>query len=607
MRPLPDGGSTPTSAAVPQTLLTYARLAGELDDDLTAALRRAGEDFARFSATRPDLPYCIADPTPAAATYARRNADVDAWVGRIGAAFVRADTTGFLCSLTPHLVTVDDGALAAAGFPTREEARAAARALADVVKAGLDGAVSEDTLRSWGSQLTRYGRDAFFTAAFFERLGVEGTVKLPKMIEAAWPRDCIGRPDWGLDVLRPFSEALATALPATAASYRNGLADYVPGYSASSPEEYHLGLLFASGSFPADFLVRLGANVVVPPIADQRFSWPLHPTAWGPGIDPVANVLGAIARNPDASLRFVQAEEWTPHTNLELLLERWSADLDGDGGRAAAEVVRQALTSTSTAAAESVFDDTLSILGRVDSIRNPYLGDVVAEAAVVHIGHLATLASTEGDDVPSRLDAAQRGLTAALSDQGAARRVYDAALREVYDTFAAAEPGSDLAAAAWRVGSLLGLVESADAHAREVSTSERIARRQALLDGLTRITDLGLTFTSGRWIPFAAAGRDALLDHFRNDDELDRTLTDVHEFEARVRYQLSAVIAVRLAADGRLRPPFPLRPLDEMSGAQRAEFDGWLNSTPVREAITAARTVAGQRMDELENLLRMPG
>jgi hypothetical protein len=201
-----------------------------------------------------------------------------------------------------------------------------------------------------------------------------------------------------------------------------------------------------------------------------------------------------------------------------------------------------------------------------------------------------------------------RVLTTLLDDSAAAAKVYDAAVRYTYDRVGAADTSDTLGGEVWDAGSLFGLLLTADARAKVDDAKERIARREALLDAIGQITDLGLTLTKGRWIPFAKTGRDALIDSFRNDNELDRAWGDVDAFEAELRHRLSIVLAIRMVQNGDLRPPpGGLRPFDRMTPQQRTDFNAWLNSDHVRDAITSLRTQAGERMDEVERLLPEPG
>jgi len=77
-------------------------------------------------------------------------------------------------------------------------------------------------------------------------------------------------------VLRPFSEALATAMRTRtpddldmrdAFRLRHSFVDDIvippTTYDYDEPQERHLGLLFREGRFPTDVLLAVGRNVVI--------------------------------------------------------------------------------------------------------------------------------------------------------------------------------------------------------------------------------------------------------------------------------------------------------------------------------------------------------
>jgi len=630
-----------TSSAVPADLVRYAKGGRALDADLRSSAGAASEAVGAFRAARPEFGAGVGDPAADAVTYGADADELDAWVGRVGDAFRRADAAaggwwGALLwfALPPGTspVTVDDRALDGTGWPTHRQAAAAGAALADQLAPHLRDAspVAADRLEAWASQLALHEHDPAFTVAFFERLGVDATLRIPLLVERSYPMDEYGHPEWGLNVLRPFGEALAEATDTRRAlvgsgqqhdaanaylpdAYRlderfvDGLVTYRPGYGADDPEAYHQSLLFSAGVFPADVLVRLADNVVSTAMDGwQRRMEPLHLTPFGPIVDPVANVLAAVARNQEASARWLEEPFPGGDTNLELLLARYSNDLDGDGGRAAAEVLRQALAIPDPERATALFEATMAAVNKAGGIRNAFAEPVLVDATVRNMALFERLASDEGGEAETRLTSAHDYLVRLLGDDAAAARIYDAAMRDVYDAVGRARPGDTMGSEAWHVGSLLGLLLAADSNADLSSTKDRIARRQALLDGISQITDLGLTFVpGGKWMPFATAGRDKLLDGFAIDGQLDEALARRDVFEAKLRFELTAVFAVRLAASGQLAVPagVPLQPVDRMTDRQRAAFIDWVNSDKVRDAVGDIRTQAGQRMDEVERVL----
>ena len=609
---------------MPERLLAYPARTGELDHDLRRRAWQVVRAMERFADTRPEFGARTPDPGPEMLRLADEAEAFGAWVGRVGRAFSQADLARFLLPGVLLLgrnvpVTVGDAALVAAGWPTHAEAAAAGHAFADEIATALagHGDVDATTLEAWRDRMAVHSHDPAFTAGFFTRLGADGTLALPQLVEEQWPPDDRwGTPAWGLAVLAPFSRALATAMAADGlpAAHRlptrvtTEIVDHDAGYDPNQPEAHHHALLFSAGTFPTPVLLRLGALVVTPTLERRQRLGPIGLTAWGPGADPTALVLGALARNPEAATRFVDKDD-----NLDLLLERWP-ELDGDAGQAGAEVLRLALTGEAgnRRRAERLFDQAMQAVERIGAIRNPFAAEPLAEAAAVHIGHLQRLAATEGGGADGHADLVTARVFLTHLFDGAngdepARRLYAASAGAVYDTVNHLGGDADrgLSSEAWDVGSLLGLVLTADARAAVADTTDRIARRQALLDGLRQVTDLALTFTAGRWIPFAKAGRDHLLSQHTLDHELDETLADADAFEAALRFELSAVFAVRLAHDGVLDVPpgVALVPLADMTDDERRAFHRWVDSPPVRDAIGRVRLEAGQRMDEVEDAL----
>ena len=607
-----------TSSAVPSTLVAYATNAQQLNDDLRLAARTAREALAAFRSASPHDSAGSTDPADAAADYATRNDETDAWVGRVGMRFLLADGLGLLFGLHRFgsVVTIDDTRLAGAGFPSRTDAANAGRTFAASIAPSLTGddEIDRDALEAWRDEMALHAGDAAFAVAFYERLGADGAHRIALAIERNWPNDEYGRPTWGLDMLAPFSRALATAMDTRHAlvgaddvrdddnvdmpanfrldeSFVDALLEVPYTYSQDEPDEHHLTLLFREGVFPADVLLRLAEQVATPRLTRGMRAGPVGFSPWAWEADPVATTFGAVSRNQDASLAYLEThdDEWYDESNLRMLLDRW-AEIDGDGGAAAAEVFRQALTHPDRARSAALFDATVGELVDIGEVRNYFAFTAFADGAAFHIDRLATTAATEGD-----LDAlveTHRFLELLLVDSEAAAAIFDAALQETSDTFARAENGDALGSEVWRVGGLLGLVLSADTAADIDDAEARVARREALLNGIGQISDLALTLTRGRWIPFVREGRDALLDQFRNTDEVNDALEDLAGVRDAYQREMSELIAVRLVHNGVLDPK-----------PAHVDMDDWVNSDEVRDAIGELRAQAGQRFDEVLALL----
>lgn len=599
-----------TSAAVPGWLLRYGEQATQLDDQLARTARHASSELQSFAATWPDVGRPTHDPAADADDHALRNREVDTWVGRIGEAFRRADLAkggGWLCRIPPEPIVVDDRLLATAGFATNEQAARAATAFADDISDAIEndyGEIDTDTIERWRDTMRAHQYDAAYTAAFYNRIGAANALWLVKAVEDHYPHDELGDPRWGLDVVRPFSVALATAMTTRHDVHvreefrlRERFVDdiVVPprGWDGSEPEEHHLGLLFRDGTFPTDVLVDLGRNVVDWHLGSTFRAGPFGFNAWGPADDPVANILGAMARNPDASRIYLSNDR-----RLRTFLERWANDLDGDGGQNAARVLETAVTHPR---GQSVFRDAVSITADLGEIRNFFNNTALAAGTAANIDAVTTTAASLGDQ--DALTEMHTFLTTLVADSDAALIVYDATVRHVYDILGQADADDTLGSELADIGSLFGLLLTADAHADLRDANERIARRDALLDGITQVTDLALTFTPGRWVPFAKTGRNALIDSFRNTGELDKAAGAIDRFENELRLRLSIVVALRMVQTGKLAPPPGGLPSDVTNPLDLKRVTEWVNSDDVRDVIGPGRADAGQHMDEVERLL----
>lgn len=597
-----------TSSAVPGWLLRYGDQATQLDDHLARRARDASLALQAFAATAPDLGRPRHDPAADAVDHALRNREVDAWVGRVGEAFRRADLAaggGWWCRIPAEPLVVADAVIAAsAGYATNDEAARAGASFAATVTAALDeyGDIDASTIERWRDTMRAHTNDPAYTAAFYERLGAHRALWLVKAVEDHYPHDELGRPRWGLAAIRPFSEALATAMstrhdPHLRDRFRltQRFVDtiVVPprGWDGSEPEEHHLGLLFREGRFPTDVLLALGRNVVDRHLGSTFRAGPFGFNAWGPADDPVANVLGAIAKDEDASYAHLARTGV-----MRTFLERWANDLDGDLGRNASRVLERALTHERS---DDLFRDAVAITAELGEVRNWFNHRALAAGTAAHIDDVtATAAALGGHGARKEVHAF---LTVLLSDADpkAAARVYDAAARHTYDLLGQAGANDTLGSELMEIGSLFGLVVAADEKAKVDDAEDRIARRDALLDAITQVTDLGLTFTAGKWIPFAKTGRNALVDSFRHTDELTEAVTSAREFEDELVLRLHVAVAVRMVQTGKLPPPpggLPTAIGDGDLGALRT----WVNTPDVRDVIVPAGADAGYYMLRVE-------
>jgi hypothetical protein len=590
----------PISSADPATLRTYASRTQEVDADITAAGRKVTTTVDAFLATGPEFGAGIPPLGEAVTRHARVGQEVASWVRQVGAAFLRADGG----TLDGRVITVDDSQLAPhIGFPTREAAEAAGRRMADEVREAIEhGEASVEDLRRWSEAMDRHRRDPVFTTSFFERLGVENTLNIPVLVERAYPREHYGRPQWGLDLLRPFSRGLATALNTT---YRRGahrdlpdeyrldqrfaddLAEWNNPYDYDRPGDHHLGLLLgAGGRFPTDFLVKAANAQVLPHLWRETEGGPFGITPWGPGADTVVNVLNALGRNSDASLAFVrQRNEYLNKSTLELMLRRWS-DLDDDGGRAAARVIDKALRHPDEAASRDVFREAVRVTSDLDEVRNFWLAPVLADAASRRMDMVAAAGreSTPRQEMQDMHDF----LKVLMADEEGSKEVVAGALRYAAEVLNR-PAGDSLAWEAVELGGLLGLIASADNHVRVDDAKQRIANRDALINGLSMAVDIGLTASKGKAIPFVGMGADKIFEMARSTEELDEALADNAVFRDRLRLGLSEALAARGVRLGEIEP---------------GSGDGaWLDSEPVRDAIGLERMMGGQRFDEVYGTL----
>ena len=596
----------PTSSADPAALRRYGSSTADVDADISAAGRRVTTTVDAFLATCPEFGSGIPPLGGEVTRHARVGQEVARWVGQVATAFVRADDGAIGGG---KVVTVDDSLLAPfIGFPTREAAKAAGERMADEVADAIDdGKASVEDLQRWAAAMDRHRRDPAFTTSFFERLGVENTLNLPVLVERAYPREHYGRPQWGLDLLRPFSKGLATALHTTDRRGRHrdlpdeyrldqrfadDLAEWNNPYDYDRPGDHHLGLLLAaaappalqgSGSrFPTEFLVKTANAQVLPHLWRETQGGPFSITPWGPGADTVVNVLTAVGRNKDASLQFLQGRnEYLKKSTLELMLRRWP-DLDDDGGRAASKVIDNAFRHHDDVASRKLFQETVRITAGLDEVRNQWLLPVVAGAADRRIDMLSAAAR---EDTPrqQRLEA-HDFLKTMFADPDALKTVTGGALRYMSEVING-PAGKSLGHEATEIGGLLGLLAVTENHAKIDDANDRIEARNALINGLNQIVDLGLTASKGKAIPYVGMAADKIFEMARSTKELDHALEDNAAFREALRLRLSEALAARAARFGEIEP----------SNGEA----GWIDSEPVRDVIAYDRMVGGQRFDEV--------
>jgi hypothetical protein len=355
----------PTSSADPHKLDAYSTNGLELVDTLRT---RSNAVTEALGALRSSGSVYVPDLGDADTTFRDLVDDwfhLDEFVGDVTQGFFAADDGG----VQGGVVTVDDRTLATLGeigFADRDEAIAAANALADELEHLQEEGASAEEIDAFVEDAARGMYDPAFAVTFSERVGVDGYADATAMIRAAYIND-----DRDLGDAIPQVQVLATLLT-TALDTGPGIVDgdrhdpsnadlsddarldasfvhelttgYQPDEMGGVGEhpwgytgEDDLSVLLGLSDPPTDVAIDIAENRMKPLI---EYGSPAGLSLWHDEYrDPVVNYATMLSRNDDASAGWLHGDG-----NLELVLEQQGGDML-DGGAALADVVEGALTN----------------------------------------------------------------------------------------------------------------------------------------------------------------------------------------------------------------------------------------------------------------------
>jgi hypothetical protein len=493
---------------------------------------------------------------------------LDEFAGDVANAFFQADQRLGERPLTPAqmdalVLTLGNESilrLGHVGYADRDAAIAAANQLTQDIRAAMEHGVSADELDALASRAARGQFDPAFAVPFVEGMGVDGMVRIPALIEAAWPGGEYGdNRGWGQERLLPFAALLTTAMDTRAATpqidrqdpdnqnladgdrlneaWVREFTDFWQPDDFDQPNNLHFSLLVKNAALPSDVLVD---------VADRQLDYLLAHDAsplshmngipWGIA-DSMAeiNILDALGANGDASLDWLGTKNpgdgtiYYPGrtaTNMELLLRYSPNTMDPQLGRALATVVDNGLQHWDDTKSDNLFEIVIDTVADQDKVHFQELLPTLGEGARTHIDQLADRTQ---EVMPSNLgdvdQNAQQGLydghdflKVLMDDDDAANSVYRGSLEFVQDTLNA-DTGDGFGGESRRIGGLMGLVTQADGNAQVEATEARVAARQSFLDGVGLVKDVvGLVpvagQTAGSAISVGSFALDQVIDNF---------------------------------------------------------------------------------------------
>ena len=447
------------------------------------------------------------------------------------------------------------------GYADRDAAIAAASQLTQDIRAAMEDGISADELDGLAARATRGQFDPAFAVTFVEGMGVDGMVRIPALIEAAWPGGEYGdNPGWGQDRLLPFATILTTAMDTRAATPQidrhdpdnQNLADgdrlgedWVREFTNfwqpddfDQPNNLHYSLLVKSAALPSDVLVNVANRQLDYLLAhDATPTGYMNSIPWGIK-DSMAeiNILDALGANQDASLDWLGMKNpgdgtiYYPGrtaTNMEMLLRYSPNTIDPILGDALATVVDNGLQHWDSAKSDALFEI-------VDRHRRRPGHRSTSTSCCRLSGRARAPTSTSSPTAPTRscpppwatsTTNAQQGLYNAhdflkvlMDDDDAANSVYRGSLEFVQDTLNS-DTGDGFGGESRQIGGLMGLVTEADENARVEATEARIAARQSFLDGVGLVKDVvGLVPVAGQTassaISIGSFALDQAIDNF---------------------------------------------------------------------------------------------
>jgi hypothetical protein len=472
------------------------------------------------------------------------------------------------------------------GYADRDVAIAAANQLTQDIRAAMEDGIGADELDGLADRATRGQFDPAFAVTFVEGMGVDGMVRIPALIEAAWPDGEYGdNPGWGQERLAPFATLLTTAMDTRAATPQidrqdpnnqdladgdrlgEGWVDEFTGFwqadEFDQPNNLHYSLLVEHAALPTDVLVDVANHQL-----DYLLAHDATPISYMNGIpwgheDSMAevNILDALGANRDASLEWLGMNNpgdgtvYYPGrtaTNMEMLLRYHPNTVDPTLGDALATVVDNGLQHWDRGESARLFDIAVDTVGDQDAVHFDALLPTLGEGARDHMDLLVDRTDERlGDEEATRaLHDAHDFLKVLMDDDAAANSIYQGGLEYVQDSLDS-DSGGGFTGQAIKIGGLMGLITEADENARVDATEARIAARQSFLDGVGLVKDVvGLVPVAGQTassaISIGSFALDQAIDNFGMsglEGAVDQQYADMEAVRTRIRAELSSAMA----------------------------------------------------------------
>lgn len=473
------------------------------------------------------------------------------------------------------------------GYADRDAAIAAANQLTQDIRAALEDGIGDDELDRLADRATRGQFDPAFAVTFVEGMGVDGMVRIPALIEAAWPDGEYGdNPGWGQERLAPFAMLLTTAMDTRAATPEidhhdpdnQDLADgdrlgedWVDEFTNfwqadefDQPNNLHYSLLVEHAALPTDVLVDVANRQL-----DYLLAHDATPISYMNGIpwgheDSMAeiNILDALGANRDASLEWLTMKNPGDGTiyypgrtasNMEMLLRYHPNTVDPTLGQALATVVDNGLQHWDRSGSAELFDIAVDTVGDQDAVHFDALLPTLGEGAREHMDRLVDRTDERlgGQDALQGLHDAHDFLKVLMDDDAAANSIYQGGLEYVRDSLDADRDGGGFTGRSIKIGGLMGLITEADENARVAATEARIAARQSFLDGVGLVKDIvGLVPVAGQTassaISIGSFALDQAIDNFGMsglEGAVDQQYRDMEGVRAGIRAELSSAMA----------------------------------------------------------------
>jgi hypothetical protein len=520
------------------------------------------------------------------------------FTGDVANAFFQADQNLGERPLTEEqrnnmVISLDDDrilTLGHVGYADRDVAIAEAKRLVQDMNGTMtDGRLSKEEMADFAARARRGQNDPAFSVAFVEGMGVDGMVKIPHMIEMAWPDGDRGRNrGWGQEMLAPFAAVLGTAMDTRAATRtldrhdpdNENLADsdrlseaWVDEFESfwqpddfHSPNNFHLSLLVKNADLPTDVLVNVANRQL-----DYLLAHDATPTPYRNGLpwgiaDSAAeiNILGALGKNDDASLQWLSATNPGDGTlgypgrtanNMTLLLSYHPNTDNPLLGQSLATVVDNGLQHWDQSKSDPLFETVIDTVGPQGKVYFQELLPTLGEGARTHIDQLAArtnevLPSAVGQNDQNALRPlynAHDFTKVLMGDDAAATAVYQGTL-DYMEHRLAADTGDGLGGEARAIGGLVGMVTEADENAAVAITQERIMARQSLVRGMGFVKDVaGIVPIAGNISSAVNLARAGLSAEYRTIDWMTNATNadyaNIENVRAGVRAELSSGIA----------------------------------------------------------------